>query len=101
MSRLYSKRRWQRVSARKLSRNPLCEGCEAQPSRHADHIVPLDQDGAPFDMSNLQALCVPCHTAKTACDKAGTRWIRPVHRGCDVDGFPFDPLAGGRSIAAA
>ena len=91
--RLYDKRRWHRVRERALARGPVCEGCGEQSSRHVDHIVPLDCGGPPYDPTNLQALCIPCHTEKTACDKSGTRWIRPVHRGCDVNGFPLDPAA--------
>ncbi len=36
-----------------------------------DHIVPL-VDGGSFDFENLQTLCIPCHTRKTA-DEARAR----------------------------
>ena len=45
--------------------------CEAKGlvslSRELDHIVPLHKGGS-NDQDNLQALCVPCHRAKTAID---------------------------------
>lgn len=31
----------------------------------ADHIVEIINGGDPFDMANLQTLCVPCHKDKT------------------------------------
>lgn len=92
MSRLYDQKRWHRVRERKLSRDPICEGCEERPSQHVDHIKPLDKGGAAFDPDNLMALCIPCHTDKTACDKQGIRWTPPKHRGCFADGTPRDPL---------
>jgi hypothetical protein len=98
--RLYDRQRWHRVSKRKLARDPICEGCGEQASRHVDHIVPLDQGGAQFDPANLQSLCIPCHTDKTAFDKAGRTWIRPMHRGCDVDGYPRDPMYAGAGCIA-
>ena len=31
-----------------------------------DHIIPLQQGGAEYDLSNLQSLTRACHFAKTA-----------------------------------
>ena len=31
-----------------------------------DHVRPLDKGGDPWALANLQALCRPCHFAKTA-----------------------------------
>ena len=44
-----------------------CASCSAllQPGWHADHILPL-ADGGPHEMQNMQPLCAPCHTLKTA-----------------------------------
>jgi 5-methylcytosine-specific restriction protein A len=88
MTRLYDLRRWHRVRKRKLMRDPICEGCNERPSRHVDHIVPLDKGGGAYDPSNLQALCIPCHNKKTGCDKAGKQWLKPINRGCNADGSP-------------
>ena len=103
MGRLYDKRRWHRVRARKLARDQICEGCDEQPSRHVDHIQPLDKCGAEYDPANHMALCIPCHTEKTGCDKTGRQWIMPKHRGCNVDGsarVSEKPTLGGGSITA-
>ena len=44
-----------------------CASCSSmlQPGWHADHITPL-ADGGTHSVSNLQPLCAPCHTIKTA-----------------------------------
>jgi 5-methylcytosine-specific restriction enzyme A len=36
----------------------------------ADHVVELRDGGAPFDVSNGQALCGSCHTLKTIRERA-------------------------------
>jgi 5-methylcytosine-specific restriction enzyme A len=51
-----------------LAENPLCVLCKAKGKASAsvevDHIIPLHKGGAD-DPSNMQAVCVPCHRAKT------------------------------------
>ena len=44
-----------------------CAGCRKllQPGWHADHIIAL-ADGGPDEPPNMQPLCAPCHTVKTA-----------------------------------
>jgi GTPase SAR1 family protein len=44
-----------------------CAGCRKllQPGWHADHIIAL-ADGGPDEPQNMQPLCAPCHTLKTA-----------------------------------
>ena len=58
-----------------------CEatGCKAphQGRLIADHIVELRDGGAPFDLSNGQALCLPCHNVKTLAERA-RRMARPT-----------------------
>lgn len=59
-----------------LARDPLCKEClratpqRLTPSREADHIVPLAEGGAE-DVSNMQGLCRPCHSRKTARSSRG------------------------------
>jgi 5-methylcytosine-specific restriction endonuclease McrA len=33
---------------------------------HADHVVPISQGGARYDVANGEARCVNCHSRKTA-----------------------------------
>ena len=44
-----------------------CASCKSllQPGWHGDHIQPL-ADGGADDDANMQPMCAPCHTAKTA-----------------------------------
>ena len=47
-----------------------CQSCKrlvhSSSELHADHIIPIQQGGARFDVSNGQALCRACHGVKTA-----------------------------------
>lgn len=47
-----------------------CNACNAmlQASYDIDHVIPLFK-GGPDSMGNLQALCVPCHRAKSALER--------------------------------
>ena len=68
--KFYNSTAWRKLSKKKLAINPLCEECERNgilsPARHADHIVPIKQGGAKLSLDNLQSLCIPCHSKKTA-----------------------------------
>lgn len=113
--RLYDQRRWKRVRARQLAREPLCRACRAMgevtAAEHVDHIVAIADGGAPFDPGNLQSLCPSHHSLKTkAVDEAGHDADAWSHRGAFSDGSPRDPshpwYSGppdpeGRSIAVA
>ena len=60
---------WQRLSRRCLARDghrcqirlPGCLGVATQ----SDHIVELQDGGAPYDLANLQAACSFCNTSKS------------------------------------
>jgi 5-methylcytosine-specific restriction protein A len=66
----YQSSRWRATRASFLRENQLCVKClehgVLQPAKVVDHIVPIKRGGDRFGRSNLQALCVPCHNAKTA-----------------------------------
>lgn len=48
-----------------------CERCGTRQGRiYADHIVEVEDGGAPFDISNGQALCASHHAEKTARERA-------------------------------
>lgn len=51
--------------------NLTCANCGCVGPLETDHVVPLHRGGKD-EWSNLQSLCVPCHTAKTA-REAGDR----------------------------
>jgi 5-methylcytosine-specific restriction endonuclease McrA len=67
-SSVYRSRAWQAVRKRVLARDgyecqirlPKCRGRATA----VDHRVELEDGGAPFDLSNLQAACVSCNASK-------------------------------------
>jgi 5-methylcytosine-specific restriction endonuclease McrA len=58
---------------RYLTAHPLCEECKkhhrASIAVELDHVIPLCKGGVD-DETNLAALCIPCHQAKTKQDMA-------------------------------
>ena len=61
-----------RERAEVLAGEPLCRVCKAQgkltPAEEVDHIVPLAWGGSDV-RRNKQALCKPCHGAKSAAER--------------------------------
>jgi hypothetical protein len=58
-----------------------------------DHIVPLQDGGAPFDLSNLQSLCRPCHNRKGQ-ETQSQEWRRAPTRIWLIVGPPGADLLG-------
>lgn len=62
-------RRWQKLRLLYLRANPLCVDCTKQnkivPATEVHHVVPIAKGGTDEEC-NLQALCKPCHSRKTA-----------------------------------
>ena len=61
-------RKWRKLV---LARDPICAGWPKgerclQPSTVADHVVPISQGGARFDLANGAGLCASHHGAKSA-----------------------------------
>lgn len=61
---------WQKLRAAVLSRdNFLCQECvrngKLTPAAEVDHVIPKAKGGTD-NPANLQGLCSPCHSAKTA-----------------------------------
>jgi 5-methylcytosine-specific restriction enzyme A len=91
MGKVYDRQLWRNgYRTAKLAQSPLCEMCKAQgrlvPADHVDHILAIAKGGDPWDMDNLQSLCLPCHSRKTATEDRQ----RPMR--CDARGFPLDPM---------
>lgn len=69
-------RTWQRLRLMHIRAHPLCKLCEAQglivQAEDVDHVIPHQgNDGLRLDPSNLQSLCKPCHSRKTATQDGG------------------------------
>lgn len=58
-------RTWQRLRRMYLRRYPVCEKCGA-PATEVHHVHALVDGGPRLCYDNLQALCKPCHSRKTA-----------------------------------
>jgi HNH endonuclease domain protein len=66
---------WRKIRTRYLDAHTLCEDClkagHTTPALEVHHVVPLSHGGS-HDVSNLRALCKPCHSRQSARD--GDRW---------------------------
>lgn len=58
-------RRWMKLRAQVLARDPVCQVCQRAASAQVDHIKPLCQGGGD-SYDNLQGICIACHATKSA-----------------------------------
>jgi len=87
----YLRKAWRELRAAKLRADPLCVECYAQgivtPATHVDH---RDGDDGNDAWDNLQSLCAPCHSRKTATQDGGfgnkPKVMRPA---TGTDGWPI------------
>ena len=64
---VYDDPRWAPLRDQVLSEEPLCRAGCGRPPTVVDHIRPhRGNEARAFDRANLQAMCKPCHDAKTA-----------------------------------
>lgn len=65
----YNTPKWRDTRKRKLAISPFCEECRKNgtivKATIVDHIIPVKQGGAPYEMENLQSLCWSCHSRKS------------------------------------
>lgn len=63
---------WMRLRKVVLNREPLCRGCAVKGIiRAASQVDHIDGDAGNNDFDNLQPLCGPCHSRKTAREDGG------------------------------
>jgi len=66
--------RWRKIRLMHLRGQPLCVHCLAAgrttAASEVDHITPL-ANGGTHAPENLQSLCKPCHSVKTATESLG------------------------------
>lgn len=64
--------RWHKFSEDYRKKNPLCVLCLnkgiTKVAKCVDHIQPISKRGLMWDTSNLQSLCLSCHSKKTIMD---------------------------------
>jgi 5-methylcytosine-specific restriction protein A len=68
-------RMWQACRLQKLADDPWCEHCLADglhvAATEVDHKQTIRSGGEVLDRDNLQSLCKPCHSRKTAAEDGG------------------------------
>jgi len=62
---VYTDPRWPKLRRQVKREEPTCRVCGA-PTTDVDHIVSVQDGGAPFDRSKLHGLCHEHHSSKTA-----------------------------------
>ena len=87
-------RAWEKLRAQVMERDRhLCQPCyratpqRFTPAREVDHILSKAKGGTD-DLSNLQAICAPCHRDKSARDQGKVLRARP--RRIAPDGWPME-----------
>lgn len=68
---VYLSKRWKKLRRRILNERPYCEHTDPdcqRPATDVDHRIRIEDGGAPWDEDNLQALCHPHHSEKTAAE---------------------------------
>lgn len=63
---VYRSRQWRRVRAFVLMRDPVCVRCRRRPSTEVNHKRRISEGGDPFDPTQLEGMCKPCHSSVTA-----------------------------------
>ena len=63
---------WRALRSQVLAMEPLCRECKRRgTTRGASHVDHVNNDPSNNDLSNLQPLCPPCHSRKTAAEDGG------------------------------
>ena len=80
---------WEKLRKEALERDCyLCQPCQragrVTAAREVDHITPKARGGTDA-LRNLQSICRPCHTTKTARDNG--RRVKPTF---GADGWPIE-----------
>ena len=86
-NRFYRSSPWVRLRAKHIARQPACVRCGG-PGKVVDHIVTVRK--APhraLDPTNLQTMCLSCHSKSTQSYDAG----RIETRGANAAGYPTSP----------
>lgn len=72
---------WKNLSARLRRMQPWCSipGCD-DTDLTIDHIIPLAEGGAPYDLDNLRVLCRRHNSARTRGDGVNDDRLRPPYK---------------------
>lgn len=65
-NKFYDSSAWVKLSKYKRGINPMCERCNARPSKEVHHIKRLDDfPELALELDNLEALCKSCHAKES------------------------------------
>lgn len=69
--KFYASTDWRKLRLHKLSMDPLCEVCKRAGritiAVAVDHVIPIQDDPSQrLNYRNMQSICTPCHSSKTA-----------------------------------
>lgn len=67
---VYNSKRWKILRRHKLNACPICERCHKQLATDVHHKQAIQAGGNPWLLSNLEALCHPCHSMETRREQA-------------------------------
>lgn len=105
--KLINSTRWTRLRRQYLSTHPLCEDCLLQGrstlAQEVHHVRPIESvSGSPalmqelaYNVSNLRALCRPCHVQAHVELMKGTKQEGRKRRAQELDAFARRFLGGG------
>lgn len=69
-----NRRKWAVVRRAALDRDGWrCRACGKAGRLQVDHILRLEDGGEPYDLDNLQSLCIGCHRDKTALENSAPK----------------------------
>ena len=65
--RFYNSAAWRKFAKAHKMQNPLCVNFDecGGVAEYSDHINPISEGGAKFDLENIQSLCKKCNASKT------------------------------------
>lgn len=70
-------RRWQKLRAAHLARQPACVACGSTDRLEVHHIVPVAEGGGMLDARNLETRCLRCHSRVTA-ERRGSNFSESI-----------------------
>lgn len=66
---VYQSKKWKKLRLRILNQRPYCQHPDCNlPATDVDHVRPIEDGGPAWDEANLQSLCHPHHSQKTAAE---------------------------------
>lgn len=88
--RLYKTKRWERIRADTLRRDPHCQRCKREgrglvPSTVCNHVVPHEGDVGKFWKGPFEGVCAPCHDRDIQLEER-----EGYSRHIGADGWPTD-----------